>query len=74
MKKRNLSLFGHTCRMNNNRLIKTVVTGMTIGRRKRGDQGQNEYLTSKNGLMGVFLTVFIGPKFTLNGENASSWR
>ena len=43
--------------MNNNRLIKAVVTGMTSGKKKRVRQGQNGYLTSKNDVMGVSLTL-----------------
>ena len=35
VKKRKLSLFRHICRVNNNRLIKTVVTGITSGKKKR---------------------------------------
>ena len=50
--------------MNNNRLIKAVVTGMTSGKKKRVRQGQIGYLTSKNDVMGVSLTLT---------ENASSW-
>lgn len=42
-------------------------------RRKEEDQGQSGHLLSNNGVMGVSLPVFIGPKFAFNGENLSSW-
>ena len=51
--------------MNNSRLIKTVVTRMTSGKKKRGRPRTKWMSKSKYGVMGVSLTVFIGPKFTL---------
>ena len=65
MKKRKFSLFDRICRMNNSRLIKTVVTRMTSGKKKRGRPRTKWMSKSKYGVMGVSLTVFIGPKFTL---------
>ncbi len=36
IKKRKLELFGHICRMRDDRLLRTVTMGMVTGNRKRG--------------------------------------
>jgi len=43
---RKLNLFGHICRMKDNRLVKEVMFGMMQGQMKRG---RNGWMTSRNG-------------------------
>jgi len=45
-----LKLFGHICRMDDNRLVKVVVFGIMDGKNKREDQAGNALMTQKNGV------------------------
>jgi len=48
---RTLNLFGHICRMKDNRLVKEVMFGMTEGQTSKGeeDRAENGWKTSRNG-------------------------
>ena len=47
--KRKIAFFGHACRNNKCKLVKTCVLGMMPGKRRRGASGCNTSITSKSG-------------------------
>ena len=47
---RKMSLFGHICRMKDNRLVKCVVFGMMDGQTRRGRLSREWWTTSENGV------------------------
>ena len=46
---RNLNVFGHICRMKDNRLVKEVMFGMMEGRRGEENHAEKGWTTSRNG-------------------------
>jgi len=65
---RNLNLFGHICRMNDNRLVKEVMFGIMEGETRRG-RPCREWLGDIKGLYGEEIHT---PN--RNAQDCSTWR
>ena len=48
--RRKLGLFGHFCRMNDNRLVKSAAFEMMEGNNREEDQKENGWMTYRNGV------------------------